>query len=122
MNKGENNAIGRLGSQYHQEPRYEGGMRSMSEASGEAESVTPEYQAEGEGILLRYGSTLAVLGASLIGTIVICLIISRMWDEDKIRIHILGFLINFFRLVARKSGGLALEFEKSYYEYVDALH
>ena len=122
MNRKENdNAVGRLGSTDHYELGYEG-VYPMSE---EASSNEPDaYDGEGENqeLLFHYSDAIATLAATFFATIIVCLIVARMWDEDQIKLHVLDALVRLLQAIARLCGGWALECERAYNEHVNALH
>lgn len=120
MNK-ESENVGRLGSQANEEYRN-GGMRSMSTEAGQNEPGAYDGNGEDQGILPNYAAVVATLSAALVGTIVICIIISRMWDEDEIKLHMLNFLTRVLQAVARLAGSWAIECENAYNDHVNALH
>jgi hypothetical protein len=121
MDKESNNAIGRLGSQTHDESGSER-MCSMPAEAGPDESGSREPKGSTEEILRNYAGITAVLGATLVGSFVVSFIIARMWNEDEIKLNALSFLTRVLQTIAFSTGKWALECERSYNEYVNALH
>jgi len=121
MNKENENATRRLDS----ENLYRSGdenMRSVSEASGSDESSASESQDETQGFLFHHSAAIATLSATFGATIIISLIASRMWDEDQIRLYSLDLMSRMCKAIALIFGSWALACERSYNEYVNALH
>jgi hypothetical protein len=121
MNQENNNVVGRLGSTND----YEHGdkiMYSMPEEASSNESSTHQSEEEDSGFLFHYSTTVATLSAAFFGTIIVSLLVSRMWDEDQIKLHILDTLIKMLQGVARLTGGWALECERAYNDHVNTLH
>lgn len=121
MNKENENVARRFGSQNHHEYRSEA-MHSMSEPTGEIEPTPSEREAEAQGFLHNYTAAVATLSATFAATIIISIIVARMWDEDQIKLHVLDYMIKMLQAIARLCGGWALECERTYNEYVNALH
>jgi hypothetical protein len=94
----------------------------MPAEASENESNAPESEAEDQGFLLRNSSALATFATFFVGTLIVQIIISRMWDEDEIRLYALDAMMRFFQLFARMFGGWALTCEKAYNDYANALH
>ena len=117
----EYNAVWRLGSRTDEECWSER-MRSMPEEAGQNESGAHQSEGDGEEIFPHYATVFATLGAAFVGTFIVSLIVSRMWDEDEIKLHILDALIKMFQAIARITGSWAIECENAYNEYVNALH
>lgn len=117
----ENNASGRLDSASY----YKSGdeiMCSMSEEAGDIEPDASNSSDEDQGILHNYSTAIAALAATYFAVIVVVIIVSRMWDEDEIRLHILNALMRVLQTIARISGGWALACEKAYNDYANTLH
>ena len=121
MSKEKNNASRRLGSESDNLDGSET-MYSVPTEAGKTESTSPEHQGESEGLLYNYTATIATLSAAFLGTIIVSIIVSRMWDEDEIKLHVLDALIKLLQGIARLCGGWALQCENTYNEYVKALH
>lgn len=121
MNKENNNVARRLGnSNYY---KYgDKNMHSMSEEASGIESNTHQREGSTEEILPNYAAIIATLGATLVGTIIIAIIVSRMWNEDEIKLHILSSAVRILQNIARLSGSWAIECERSYNDHVNALH
>lgn len=94
----------------------------MPNQAGETEPIPHQPERESEEVLPNYATIIAVLGATLVGTIIISLVVSRMWDEDEIKLHILHGGMKFFQSIARTAGVMALECETAYYEHANVLH
>lgn len=94
----------------------------MPTEAGQNESGAYQPEGNAEEVLSNYATILAVLGATLVGTIIISLIAARMWDEDEIKLHILHSAMNILRSIARTTGSLAIECENAYNQRVTALH
>lgn len=98
-------------------------MCSMPAEASENESGSCESKEDGEGLLFRHaGAVAATFSAAFFGTIIVSIIISRMWDEDEIKLHMLDFIIRVLQSVARLCGGWAIQCENAYNEHVNALH
>jgi hypothetical protein len=121
MDKENNNVVGRLDKQYHYEPGDQI-MHSMSEEAGGNESGTHDSQGEDQGFLSDNSTAIATFSAAFVATFIISIFVARMWDEDEIKLHILNFLVNLLQTIARLTGGWALHCERTYNEYVNALH
>lgn len=121
MNKENENASRRLGSKDHYESGDEA-MCSMPETTGGNESSPHECEGETEGIFYNYSTAIATFAATFFATIIISIIVSRMWDEDEIKLTVLDYLVRILQAIARLCGSWALECERTYNEYVNALH
>jgi hypothetical protein len=119
--KEHDNVVGRLGSTNHDESGDKI-MCSMSAETGGDEPSSYDSEEQDQGFLYNYAATIATLGTAFIATIVISLIISRMWNEDEIKLHVLNSLIKLLQGIARVCGSMAIEYEQLYNEYVNALH
>lgn len=119
--KENDNAVRRLGSQSNQECGDET-MCSMPETTGENEPGASESEAKGQGFLFRQSSTIAAFTAAFVGAFVVSIIISQMWKEDEIKLHVLNSLVKLLQSIARLCGQWALDCENAYNEYVNALH
>lgn len=97
-------------------------MRSVSTEAGKDEPGTRQREGTNEEVLPSYAVVIGVLGTALIGTIIVCLVISRMWNEDEIKLHVLSSTIKLLQGIARVSGSWALECENTYNKHVNALH
>lgn len=118
----ENHACWRLGSKDHTEFGDEI-MCSMPETTGSNESSACDSQGENQKLFLRNPTIVgATVAASYVAFIVAYLLMSHIWDEDEIRLHLLDTLIKVFQAIARLFGSWALECERSYNEYVNTLH
>ena len=121
MDKENDNVARRLGSPNH----YESGdkiMYSMPESASGNEPISSNEEEQDKGFLLRQAPAIATLSAAFFASIIVSIIISRMWDEDEIKLHLLDILIRFLQSIARLCGGWAIECEKTYNDYVNALH
>lgn len=121
MTNKENDACRRLGSQNHYEPGDEI-MYSMPEETGGAEPSTYDDQGESQRFLRNYTTAVAALATTYVALVVIFIIVSRMWDEDEIRLHVLNTMMRILQTIARICGGWALACEKAYNDYANALH
>ena len=121
MNKENDNASRRLGSEDN-EQRGSERMRPMPEEAGNYEPISTESEGQSEEVFLRGAATIATLGAAFFGTIIVSIVVSRMWNEDDIKLHVLDALIKILQGIARLCGGWALQCEHTYNEYVNALH
>jgi hypothetical protein len=97
-------------------------MHTVPEETSGDESGAHDDEAEGQGFLFHYSTAVGVFTATFFATIIISILISRMWNEDEIKLHVLDALMRLFQAIARLSGGWALECERTYNEYVNALH
>jgi hypothetical protein len=121
MNKENDNVVGRLGSSNHYELGSEI-MCSMPEEAAGNESNTCNGEAEDQEFLRNYTATIATLSATFFATIIISVIVTQMWNEDEIKLHVLDALIKILQTMARLFGGWALECERTYNDYASALH
>lgn len=94
----------------------------MSRETGKDESISSDSAGEGEEFSIRYTAAIATFGSILVGCCITAIIISRMFDEDEIKLQVLDFLVKFLQSIARQCGAWAIECEKAYNEYVNALH
>jgi hypothetical protein len=121
MDKENDNVTGRLGSQYNSESWSERMCTMSEEASGD-ESGAHDSEEEVHGFLYSKATIAATLGAAFVGSFVVSIIISRMWNEDDIKLHVLSFATRVLQTIAFSSGKWAIECERAYNEYVNALH
>lgn len=118
----ENHAVRRLGCTNHTESRDEI-MCSMPEKASGDESSAYDDEAEDSRFLLRNSTTIVgAFAASYFAFVIIYLLMTRMWNEDEIRLHLLSALTRIFQALARTFGLWALECENAYNEYVSILH
>lgn len=94
----------------------------MPEEAGGNESISPEREGEDQGFLLHNTTIIATFASVFFATFVISIIVSRMWDEDEIKLNVLHMLVRVLQAIARLCGGWALEFEQIYNDHVNALH
>lgn len=120
MNK-ENHASRRLGSESYYKPGNEI-MYPMPEKTVGNESSTYNSEEEDQRFLSRHSTLVGSIAAAYFATIIIYLLMSRMWNEDEIRLHLLSALTRIFQALARTFGLWALECENAYNEYVSILH
>lgn len=97
-------------------------MYSVPEETGSDEPDACNSETEAQRLLRNYSAAIATFAAAYVATIIIAIIVSRMWNEDEIRLHILDALIRILQTIARFCGGWALACEKAYGDYVNALH
>ena len=120
MNK-ENHASRRLGCASHTESGDEI-VRYMSETTGSNEPNAYDSGTETQGFLYRHPAVVGTIATSYIATVIIYLLMTRMWNEDEIKLHILSTLTRLFQALARTFGLWALQTENAYNEYVSILH
>ena len=94
----------------------------MSEETSGNEPDAYDSEGENQELLFHHSAAIATLAATFFATIIVCLIVARMWDEDQIKLHILDALVRLLQAVARLCGGWALECERAYNEHVNTLH
>lgn len=121
MDNKENHAW-RLDSTNHTEPGDEI-MCSMPEKTGSIESSACDGEAENQRVFLRNPTFVgATIATSYVTFVIVYLVMSHIWDEDEIRLHILDTLVRLLQAIARMFGSWALECERTYNEYVNTLH
>lgn len=122
MNHKENHVARRLGCPNHTELGDEI-MCSMSEEASSDEPGTYDIEAETKGLLLRNSATIfGSIAATYFAFIIIYILMTRMWNEDEIKLNILAMLTRIFQALARTFGFWALQTEQAYNEYVSILH
>lgn len=97
-------------------------MCSMPKETSGDESSTHDSEAEDQGFLHRNSTVVGIIGTAYIFTVIIYLVMSRMWDQDEIKLHFLDAMVKICQALARTFGLWALEFENAYNEYVNILH
>jgi hypothetical protein len=94
----------------------------MSTTASGDESDARNREEEDQRLLYSNATAIATLAATLVGTIIICIFLARMWDEDEIKLHVLHSTIHLLQVIARLCGSWALQCEATYDKHVNALH
>lgn len=97
-------------------------MYPMPEEASSAEPSSYERDAKDQGFLHKHTAAIATFATAYLITIIFAMIFARMWQEEEFRLHFLNGIIKTLQTVARIAGSWALECERAYNEYVNALH
>lgn len=97
-------------------------MYPMPEEASGAESSSLYGDGKGQGFLHKYSTAIATFATAYLITLIIAFVFVRMWQEDEFRLNVLNGIIKTLQTIARISGSWALECERAYNEYVNALH
>jgi hypothetical protein len=97
-------------------------MYPMPEEAGSTQPSSFQRVGKDQGFLYKHSTAVATFASAYLIAIIFIFVFARIWEEEEFRLQILNTIIKLLQTIARVFGSWALECERAYNEYVNALH